>query len=367
MSDVKGSLDYGRLREGLDLHSTFQWEHFLHQGVDAHFVAREVALDGVQRKTDAGSAWRQVSYKPPFGGELVLPRSKAAVSIYSRRAFVYGQLYVCVKMPNLTPVGNETVLAYYFGFENGSQAFNGIVSFCLLTNRPTGEVNQLYGVVGTYAMSAVKIDVNKPANYLTAYHRYRVLCSKNLAALTIDGKPALFAVPCRYDGVSKVKENVLPYSVVLTEPLPASMPSLVEIYAGRTAEAPSDFAVPLSPYEFRVSDGHEVTPLSLPLYVEDTPTKLAGYTVSSGTLTTHPFPVFGYARKTLYFMADTAGTLEVQVFTQSGNWRTYDSFSYAAGRFLSYPMTGDALLVRLLYTPSTYPATVNEGEAVAIG
>ncbi|MEM2447836.1 MAG: hypothetical protein QXT14_02660 [Candidatus Bathyarchaeia archaeon] len=353
------------LREELDLHSTFQWEYFLNHGVNAHFLARETGLDRIHRKLESvNSIWKQVSYIYPFEGQLILPKDKVSVAIYSRRAFVYGQLYTRVKMPNLTPIGNETVLAYYLGFENGSQGFNGIASFMLMTDS-TG-TNQLYGVVGGYAWTDVKIDVNKPSNFLTGYNRYRVLRSRNLIIFTINETPVLFAVPCVGYRAVKVKENVLPYSIALVEPLASSLTSLIEIYTNRTAEAPSDFIVPLSPYQFRISDGHEIIPLHLPLYVEDTSTKLAGYTVNSGTLVSHPFPVFGYTHKTFYFMANQSGTLEIQVMTQTGNWRTYDSFSYTANSFLNYPMTGDALLLaRLLYTPSTYPATISEGEAVA--
>ncbi|MEM2187488.1 MAG: hypothetical protein QXT37_10965 [Thermofilaceae archaeon] len=353
------------LREELDMHTTFQWEHFLHQGVDAHFIARTVDPDRTEKPIAASSVWRQVDYKPPFEGELILPRDKRGVAIYSRRAFRYGQLYVIARMPDLTPVGNETWMAYYLGLEHGSRAVNGIASFVLRTD--TAAANVLHAVVGGAAPALVKIDVNKPSNFLTDYNRYRVILSRNLVTFTINESPALFAIPCLGYGAVKVKENVLPYSIALTEPLASRLTALIEILTNRTAEAPSDFIAPLSPSNFRVSDGHEVVPMHLPLYVEDTSTRFAECTVSSGTLVSHPFPVFGYRGKTIYFMADRGsaeGGLVLEVYTQSGNWRVYDAVTYAAGKLLVYPIAGEAVLARLSYTPASYPATVLEGEVV---
>jgi hypothetical protein len=165
-----------------------------------------------------------------------------------------------------------------------------------------------------------------------------------------------------------VKENVLPYGIALIPPMPSSLTTLIELLAsGRTATAPSDFVAPLSPYRFRVSDGKEIIPLNLPLYLGDSDTALAGYSISSGSVTSHPFPIFGYRDKTLFLQADQAGSINVEVYTLTGNWRTYDTDTVSANTLWRYKMTGDAVLARLTFTPTAYPCSIAEAEAVLNG
>jgi hypothetical protein len=158
---------------------------------------------------------------------------------------------------------------------------------------------------------------------------------------------------------------VLPYGIALIPPLPSSLTAFTELFAsGRSLPATSDVVAPLSPYRFRVSDGKEIVPLALPLYLDDTDTALAGYSITSGSVTSHPIPTFGYTRKTIYLMASQGGTLEVQVFTLTGNWRTYDTVSTPANTLLSYTLDDEAILSRAVFTPSAYPARVDEAGVV---
>jgi hypothetical protein len=352
------------LGEVLDLHTTFQWEYFLEHGLDAHFVARVAELDGTERIAGASDFWMQVDYMSPFEGTLILPKNKRGIAIYTRRAFVYPQVMARIKLPSLQLVGNETHMSYYLGIENGSAYYNGIASFLLRTHATY--TNRLLVVVGSLDGSVeLNIDIAKPTDFDTAYHTYRVMLTKNLVLFLIDGRLRAVAVQSLQGGYVKVKENVLPYSIVLIPPMPSTLTALAELFAlGRTSEATSDVVAPLSPYRFRVSDGKEVVPLTLPLYLDSSNTALAGYTISSGSVTSHPFPVMGFAGKTLYFMASQSGTLEIDIYTLSGNWRAYDSISISANTFHSYKMTGDAVLARAVFTPATYPATINEAEVV---
>ncbi len=354
------------VEKALDIHSTFQWEHFLYAGIDAHFIGREVLLDGTEQLVDASKYWKQVEYKWSFEGMLTLPRNRRAVSAYSRRAFDYPQLCVWAKLPNLLRVGNESIVDYYLGIEHGAMFFNGILSFTLRTDATA--TNRLMCLVGSLdAFTHVNIDVNKPSDFSTAYHVYRILHSKNLTVFTIDNKPVLFVIPSEFGGAVKVKENVLPYSVVLTGVLPRTLTTLLEINAiERSAEATSDIVAPISPYRFRVSNGHEILSLRLPLYKEDTNTLFTGKIVNSGILVSHPFPVFGYAGKTIIFRANVTGDLVIETYTKAGNWRTYDALSYSANNNFIYNMAGNIVLARLKYTPASYPATVAEGEIILI-
>jgi hypothetical protein len=114
----------------------------------------------------------------------------------------------------------------------------------------------------------------------------------------------------------------------------------------------------LSPADFRVMSGDPLPPRAYLLYLTGTNTKLAGYSISSGSVISHPIPTYGYEKKTLYFMVNQPGTLEVQVYTISGNWRTYESISISANTLLIYSIDNVVVLTRVVFTPSTYPATI---------
>jgi hypothetical protein len=358
--------DLDTLREALaktsDIHSTFQWEHFLEDGIDAHFLARTVLLDGSEVTAKASEFWVQNTPYPSEDYGLTLPKDKRSVAIYSRRAFIYPELYVYAKLPSLSLVGNETQQTLYLGLEHGSGAYNGIACFRLDTT--TSVTNKLYASIGPLnGVYTLNIDVAKPSDFNTAYHSYRVILSKNLVILSIDSRIRAVAIQCLEGGTKAVKENVLPYSILLIPQMASALPAFVEFYAaGRTQQAPSDITIPLTPYRFRVADGKEITPLSLPLYIDSSDTKLAGYSISSGSVSSHPIPTWGYPNKTIVFMANQAGTLDIEVYTLTYNWRTYDSVSVPANTLVKYVMSGNPVLARVTFTPSTYPATINEAE-----
>jgi len=113
----------------------------------------------------------------------------------------------------------------------------------------------------------------------------------------------------------------------------------------------------LDPREFSLE------PQSLALY-DTSGNLLAGQTLDAGSITSQPLSVFGRRNKTIYFQADQAGTLDIEVLGLSGNWRTYESVAISADTLEPYPMTGDAVLCRVTFTPSAYPATIDEAEVV---
>jgi hypothetical protein len=368
MSEILSGIDYAKLAEKLserlDSHSTFQWEHFLEQGVDAHFLCRVVGLDGTESLAKASDYWKQTNYSGnyDFEGTYTRPKDKRIVAIYSRRAFVYPQLFAHVKLPSLSLIGNETEINYYLGFEHGAHVHNGIASFYLYTSATY--TNSLRAFAGPLNGGAIMvIDVAKPVDFNTAYHPYRVVVTRNLVLFFVVDRLRAVAVQCHQGGGVLVKNNVLPYAVALIAPMPSSLTAFIELGAySRTAIAPSDFAVPLSPYRFRVSDGKEIIPLRLPLYCENSDTALAGYSISSGSITSHPIPTFGYSNKTVYFMSNQSGSLSIEILTWSGNWRTYDSISISANTLLNYSIDDEVVLARIVFTPSAYPATISEAE-----
>jgi hypothetical protein len=366
--DIPRPIDYAKLAETLserlDSHSTFQFDRFLEQGVDAHFIGLIIKPGGPAMLARASDYWKQVDYFTPYEGTFTLPKDLRTVAIYSRRAFRYPQVCANIKLPSLSLLGNETYFTYYFaGVEAGSAAYNGIASFTIETS--TTYSNLLRVLVGPInGLTSPIIDIAKPSDFNTAYHTYRVIVSKNMVFFTIDSRLRAVAIQCLQGGSVKVRENVLPYSIALIPPIPSSITAFIEINTNRTATASADFIAPISPFRFRVNDGNEIVSMSLPLYLDNSDTTLAGYSISSGSVTSHPIPIFGYDKKTILFQANQAGTLQLQVYTLAGNWRTYDSVSVSANTLSKYILTGDAVLARIIFTPSTYPATVSDAEVI---
>jgi len=89
-------------------------------------------------------------------------------------------------------------------------------------------------------------------------------------------------------------------------------------------------------------------------------------TLTTGSRVSLPLMLLGYSSKTFHFQSDQAGTLLIEVYTLTGNWRTYDSLSVVADTLLSYVMTGNAVLARITFTPTAYPATISDAEVVLL-
>ena len=359
------TIDYNNielaLKRSRDEHSVFQCEDVLLDGIDAHFMSRVRKIDAGQMMDKMSKYWYIADYNT-LDGYIVLPMNYTVVSAYSRRTFMYPQVYAWTALPDIRRVGNETYFYFYIGIENGNNAMNGIASFVLQTYSNVS--NLLTIVVGPlHGISWVNIDVAKPTDFSTAKHHYRIIHSRPLTIFMIDKRIRAIAIQSAEGSPVNVKENVLPYSITLIPQMPASLKALVELLTGgRTTQASEDFYAPLSPAWFRVNDGKDIIPLQLPLYLENSDTRLAGYNISSGSVTSHPFPLWGYSNKVLLFMASQAGTLDIQVYTLSGNWRSYDTVSVSANTLVKYRFQDTFPLARVVFTPGTYPATINEAE-----
>ena len=363
------------LREELDIHTTFQWERFLRDGLNAHFIGRTVDLNSTESFVEADDYWSQVGYQETglateFAGAFTLPKNLSRVAAYSIRAFEYAQFIVNSRLPTLRLLGNETEIHHYFGLEHGANFYNGLLCFSL-TKTATVD-NELHAFVGTSSgVADVNINIDRPADYTTALHVYRILLSKNLATFLIDDDPVLFVVLSGRSDPVKIKENVQPYSIVLAQSMPSSLTAFLEFWTNRTAAGSANLVSPVSPYRLRLSDGHEITPMQLPLYDEDTNTRFAGLVIAAGSETSHPVPVFGFNMRTFHFRADQAGDIDIEILTEAGNWRIYSpdatghtEGTYTANELWSFVMTGDLVLARLTFTPDAYPCTVSDAEVV---
>jgi len=354
------TIDYGNLelsiKRSQDVHSALQYEDLLADGIDAHFITRVYKIN-VGTISDLTSKYWGLTSRLAHEGQFIFPKDYSTVYTCTRRAFVYPNVYVWTALPDLRVVGNESRVEFYIGIENGTLGMNGRASFMLLSS------GELYVVVGSrYGSVTLSIDVAKPSDFKTAKHDYRIIHSRSATFFMIDDRIRAIALQC-YEGTAvKVNENVLPYSIALVPHMPSALKAFVYWYAARSAPATEDLYAPLSPAWFRVSDGKDTIPLQLPLYLANSDTRLAGYSISSGSATSHPFPLWGYANRTLLFMSNQAGTLDIQVYTLSRNWRSYDTVSVQANALVKYRFPDAFPLARAVFTPSTYPASILEAE-----
>ena len=308
---------------------------------------------------DTSEYWVLTSHAPLFDGYLKVPKNLRAIAIYSKYAFKYPRLIIWTKLPRFSLASGENGITLWFGLENGSNAGNGLVAFRLVKTSTVDNV--LYASVRKMGISCVftNLEVHMPSDFDTSRYAYEVIVTKNLAMFKIKGKPVCFAVFVQDENLVKVLyNNVKPWCIAFAQHVASRLTTLIECYVTRNVET-EDKIVPLSPYSFRVSEGPEIESLTLPLYIENSDTKLAGHSTSS-TVTSHPVPTKGYKNKTFYFTADTDGTVKIEVYSPNGTWREYDSVSYTANKLMIYNMTNDALLARLIYEPATTPATIND-------
>jgi len=345
----------------LDIHSAFTWEKFLREGIDAHFNARTVSLVREETSLDYPSRyWIQESYKPPLNGYIKCPSDLLRVAICSKRAFNYPRLSFEMVLPTLAGYPAGSVV--WVGLENGASVGNGIAAFRWRTPDGVSEVFEAVAAGGYVFGKVTDITNLLPANAKTARNIYQIVVMRNLVEFYIARNPVAFAVimPSPYPPETFSIISGPPYAIFPTaQPVSTSMTTLLEV-DGEGEE----LTFQLPPFYFRVSDGDPLQPRVFRLYQAGSSTMMAGSTINAGSLTSHPIPIFGFQQKTFFFQASQAGTLDIEVLTQTDNWRTYDTINVAANTLTSYIMQGNAVLARVTFTPSSYPCTINDAEVV---
>jgi len=349
------------LREEDLTHSSITFEKIRRIGPDAFFECRIVTKEGRQDFDKASNYFVHTDFTIVEAGYFKCPANLDAVALYSRRAYKYPVVSFRLKLPQLSglPAGSSV----YFGFENGGGAGNGCAFFRWYT--PDGRSERLdVHAGGHFWWYTVEI-----TNLIdTSWHKqnftdFNVQVMRNLIEFSVISEVRAFAIPTNVHAALPDPIPGPPYAILFVrEPIPASFNVLLEV-AGEGAE----LEVPISWWGLRVSDGPEISPRRLLLYQYQTSNKMPGTTLDSGSIVSHPVPVAGFNSKTFYFMADQAGTVEIQVYTLTGNWRTYYSDTVSANELWWFKMTGDAVIARLVYTPSSYPATIHEAEVVLSG
>jgi len=338
------------LREELDVHSSLDRLRILRDGIDSHYDGHVINVDGIRQHINASEVW---SFDPnTLTGYIEPPSGYYLAGVYSKRSFRFPVLTARTKIPSS---GWEV----YIGLENAPGNLDGITAFRFLPNKDYYVV--ILSLAGNYfTENRVGIANLLPSDFETAEHTYTIEVCKNMVSFYVDRSPIAF---CLINAAEKAHDvSGPPYALLVSSaPMTKTLRAFVEV---NETSSLIPTRLELSPTSLFVSEGVEISPKALPLYLYQSSTKMAGYSIESGNVTSHPVPIFGYSGKTFLFQADQNGTLSIEVFTQTGNWRTYDSVSVSADTLLSYIMSGDAVLARVTFTPSAYPATINEAEVI---
>ena len=286
------------------------------------------------------------------------------LATYSKVSLTYPFVGAYTKLPDLSGFPNGT--SVYFGFEHGGAAKTGTASFQLAK---TGGLIKLYAIYGSQNWVYADVTSRLPTDYLTALHTYYVKLNRWGAEFFIDNKLVAVAldVPEASQGVNV---TCPPYAVAITDAHELKRThTLLEIMfpypiSTNIQPNPGSLTLPMSPNFFRWGSDEPNPPRSYRLYQANSTSLMAGASISTGSLSSHPVPIYGREGKTFYFRANQAGTLLIEVYTLSGNWQTYDSVSVSADTLLQYRMSGDAVLARVTFTPTAYPSTISEAEVV---
>lgn len=334
------------LREEQDIHSVFAFTKFLNQGVDAHFDCRIRDLVLGELPGKASDYWKQISSISPFDGAITT-LTQLHVALYSKKAFSTASFKTKI------PV-SASDFGLFMGFEDDSNVGTGMSSF--RCSQIAGILKLEACVGGNFRGYDLDISTALPADAAIVKHVYSVHLLRPWSEFYIDSSlVCIFLNGPNLDFAHPISGP--PYGIFAGDaPTATPMLALIESQgAGLT--------VPLGPYYVRLSNIPELPPRVFRLYQTATNNLLVGLVVNPN-VTSHPVPLLGYSSKTLLFRANGNGTLSIQVLTQANNWREYDSVTVVANTLLSYIMTGDAVLARIVFTPTTPPATITDAEVV---
>ncbi len=333
--------------------TSFGFSKFLANGIDPYFDCRIQDLNGLNGMALPSSYWKQPSLVnvASVDGEFTCPSNLRLVAVYSKDD--YNAVAFRTKLPTLT-VNDQYI---YWGFENDSATGLGTSLFGMYRWN-NGEYLAIYSG-GHFSMSAQRdITPAMPADAKTAYHVYAVHLLRPWSEFYIDEK--LVAITINSPNLNFAPIDYPPYLILASNaPFTPSMTSLVEVIGKGT-----ELTHLLSPYNTRLGMIPELPPRVFRMYQAGTNSLLAGLTITEGSKASHPVPVFGYGHHTLNFKADKAGTLYLEILTQTNNWESFGYAPILANIFTTVTIPTAIVLLRITFTPSEYPALIQEAEVI---
>jgi len=277
------------------------------------------------------------------------------VLAYSKKAPAYGRVVFKTKLADLAALGAGDI---WFGFELGGGMDWGLAAF---HHYMSGGVEKFeaWANFGGYVRAIDLTPILSLSVAKTTAYAYSVKLNKNGVEFWIDNRIVAIWLT-GFNGVISAP----PYGIMgWYGEVPPYLQVLVEV----GGPVGTEILFPLTPTSCRFTAGDPLPPRAYQMYVSGTGTLLAGYSLSSGSVTSHPIPVFGYKEWELLIDANQDFTVQLQYLGLSGNWRTFDNYSSPTGSnrihlLIDEPMT----LARVVITPSAYPMTINDALAVMV-
>jgi len=309
---------------------------------------------GDGRLVDVSDVWDENGF--------IIPADENELRVYSKRGFKYPYIRFELEngLPDLRGYAAGDV-ALQFGFHIGDQ---DSAMFSYSSTGDSEELEQHMKILDSALYHTITGEL--PANHRTDKAWYGVKLNRGTAEFWINGNIAAVAVGGvgTVGGNPHLKINPPPYGIGTntTYPVPHSNHAFMRWLASPDEE----FTFDCVPEDLYVAEGSPCPPRTWSLYDAGADTLLTEGTYDTGTsYKSHPIPVAGYDSKTLFFRADTDSVtdgLAVEVLTQEGNWRTYDTITASANSLESYIISGDFPLVRIGYEPSADGASITDAE-----
>jgi len=285
-----------------------------------------------------------------------------AVSMYSRSSWRYPSLMARCYFPPLDDVKWSDM---YLGFEGGKGTVNGIASWRFFDD---GGVQFITGPcpprVGGDRKSG---DVSGLLDYSVWNNTVEHYVKVNRASMEFWQGARLqgivqFGLSQGYEGNNTTYDvrNAQPYFLKqLRGSVDRPLKTLIEFgsHSGAVGET-TNFGIS----RYSAYPGDPAPPRSLEPWTGGN--NWAGTSIDSGTLTSDRIPCAGYGDVTVYFKADTAGTLALNVDYGFDALDGYDSVSVSADSLKKYKPAHEIPWLQLEYTPDSYPATVTRANVV---
>jgi len=338
----------GRLKANDDALQSFDLPHHVGRGMDDFFERWSVDANGHPTRLPVSDVWdrdgmhvRATNFNAYNTGPIV--------SRLTKRWPVFA---ADIKLPTL-----EADVLWKLAFETGHQGTAGDITF--MPDRRDQYTGTSYADTQATFSAHTRgnhrvLDVTSllPSDYDSAEHVYRLFRYRGGAWLTIDNELRAVILDGVPEGLPKWENNP-PYAL---GSLNESMGSELGFKTSAWSTDEKEFTFPLTTEErcFGMFEGQELPPRQFPLYTESTSTKWQGSSLS-GTVDSHPVPVWGYPNKTLYFKSAAAGTLRVQVYA-GGGWVTRYEKSLTAGDLFVYNLDEEVPIARCEYVATNSDA-----------
>lgn len=321
-----------------------------------YFDKNEVDLAGNEKLTDCNRYWRLNSTGDPFAGTFIMHANLRTTAAYSKQVFSYPYLSIAGRFQRIdTPFSDANITYQWIGLENGGINGTGILAFLFRTVRNTYS-GRLFAVASTDMFwNNLELDITfaLPTDFDTTNHRYSIIVGDKMSIFKINNRVRAIVVHAS-ETAPVLIQNGPPYGIGAIGPIGQNLTTLIETSeAIRTQYAIADIVIGFSPWMFRaVENPTGKFSITLPIFISGSDTRITDTSINN-TTTSHPFP--GVGKKTLLWSSD-AGRLEIQYYALAGGWITYDTLTSLSN--VKLRIEEEAIAVRLVYTPSSTPATV---------